>query len=58
MVTYRAMLSHSFASRSTRVAGTPARTASSWAANARPRRSASAVSSVHNSTAIVPASGP
>jgi len=58
MQVYRAMLSHSLASRSTRVAVTPARTASSWAANARPRRSASAVSSVHNSTAIVPASGP
>ena len=58
METYRAMLSHSLASRSTRVAVTPARTASSWAAKARPRRIASAVSSVHSSTAIVPASGP
>jgi beta-N-acetylhexosaminidase len=58
MQAYRAMLSQAFSSRGTRVAGTPARTASSWAAKARPRRIASAVSSVHSRTAIVPANGP
>ena len=47
-----------FSSRSTRVAVTPARTASSCAAKARPSRSATAEANVHSSTAIVPASGP
>ena len=42
----------------TRVAVTPARTASSWAAKARPRKSASEVSSIHSRTAMVPASDP
>jgi hypothetical protein len=51
---YRALLS----SASTRVAVTPARTASSWAAKASPRSRASAVSSVHSRTATVPASDP
>jgi predicted 3-demethylubiquinone-9 3-methyltransferase (glyoxalase superfamily) len=47
-----------FSSRSTRGCGTPARTASSWAANASPRKRATALRKVHSRTPMVPAIGP
>ena len=49
---------YAFSSRSTRGDSIPARTASSCAAKARPRNSATAVANAQSSTPIVPASGP